>query len=96
MEKSDFEWDDEKELQNIHKHGVSFIEAQGAFLDPLRVITEDLDHGADEKRYFCMGEVNDTVMPVRFTYRNNRIRIYGAGYWRNGKKTYEKKNKLHG
>jgi uncharacterized protein len=47
MKKSDFEWNDEKELQNIHKHGVSFIEAQEAFLDPVRVITEDLDHGTD-------------------------------------------------
>jgi uncharacterized protein len=96
MQKSDFEWNDDKELQNIQKHGVSFVEAQEAFSDPQRVITEDLDHGPDEERYFCMGEVNDAVMTVRFTYRNNRIRIYGAGYWRKGKKTYEKKNKIHG
>jgi hypothetical protein len=30
---------------------------------------------------------------VRFTYRKGIIRISGAGYWRKGKKIYEKKIK---
>lgn len=29
-------------------------------------------------------------MTVRFTYRQNRIRIIGAGYWRKGRDVYEK------
>ncbi len=33
-------------------------------------------------------------MTVRFTIRDNKIRIFGAGYWREGKKKYEEKNKL--
>ncbi len=32
-------------------------------------------------------------MTVRFTYRENVIRIIGAGYWRRGKKIYEKAQK---
>lgn len=32
-------------------------------------------------------------MTVRFTYRNNKIRIIGAGYWRQGKKVYEENKK---
>lgn len=32
-------------------------------------------------------------MTVRFTYRERRIRIFGAGYWRKGKRIYEK-NKI--
>jgi hypothetical protein len=32
---------------------------------------------------------------VRFTLREGVIRIYGAGYWRKGKKIYEEANQLH-
>jgi predicted DNA binding CopG/RHH family protein len=34
-------------------------------------------------------------MTVRFTYRKNRIRIIGAGYWRKGKDIYERENKIY-
>ena len=29
---------------------------------------------------------------VRFTYRGETIRIIGAGYWRKGRRLYEKEN----
>jgi len=92
----DFEWDDFKNAQNTEKHGVSFYEAQYAFADPQRVIIEDLDHGVDEDRFFCFGKVKGGVMTVRFTYRESIIRIIGAGYWRKGKKIYEKENNIYG
>lgn len=96
MEKrSDFEWDSDKDELNQRKHGVSFAMAQLAFLDSNRVILEDLEHGDNEKRYYCLGRVSEGIMTVRFTYRNNKIRIIGAGYWRKGKKTYERENKIH-
>ncbi len=78
------------------KHGVSFAFAQLAFLDEHRVILEDLDHSHEEKRYYCLGKVAGGVMTVRFTYRLNKIRIIGAGYWRKGKSIYEEENKIHG
>jgi len=81
---------------NQKKHGVSFAMAQLAFLDTGRIILEDLEHSDDEKRYYCLGRVSEGIMTVRFTYRNNKIRIIGAGYWRKGKKIYEKENKIHG
>jgi uncharacterized DUF497 family protein len=90
-----FEWDPEKDLENRQKHGVAFAEAQFAFLDPDRVIAEDRAHGAGERRYFCMGRVGEGVLTVRFTYREDVIRIFGAGYWRKGKKLYEQENPLH-
>ena len=34
------------------------------------------------------------ILTVRFTYRNQRIRIIGAGYWRRGKKIYEQTNSI--
>ena len=91
----DFEWDAAKDKLNQEKHGVSFALAQLAFLDRERVILEDLDHSSTEKRYYCIGSVGSGIMTVRFTYRENIIRIIGAGYWRKGKKIYERENKIH-
>ena len=92
---ADFEWDDKKDKENQLKHGVSFALAQIAFLDENRIILEDLDHSGKEVRYYCPGKVAGGIMTVRFTYRNERIRIIGAGYWRKGKKIYEKENEIH-
>ena len=92
---STFEWDDGKDETNREKHGVAFIDAQRAFLDPRRVVLRDAAHSVDEERYFCVGNVDGGIMTVRFTYRESRIRIIGAGYWRKGKQIYETKNKVH-
>ncbi len=43
---------------------------------------------------FCYGKVDGVVMTVRFTYRNSKIRIFGAAYWREGISIYDKKNNL--
>jgi uncharacterized DUF497 family protein len=93
---SNFEWDDAKDRSNQRKHGISFSLAQFAFIDERRLILEDLDHSNDEKRYYCLGKVGGGIMTVRFTYRKNKIRIIGAGYWRKGKRIYERENKIHG
>ena len=96
MKKTSFEWDSAKDRQNLQKHGVAFGTAQYAFADPKRVILADEEHSAGENRFFCLGQVGDGIMTVRFTYRDNVIRIFGAGYWRKGKKLYEEQNHLHG
>ena len=93
---SNFEWDKNKDNENQKKHGVSFFEAQYAFLDSNRIIFEDVDHSDVEQRFYCLGKNKDGsgILTVRFTYRHNRIRIIGAGYWRKGRKIYEKENNL--
>lgn len=90
MDMARFDWDEKKNEVNIEKHGISFFEAQKVFLDPKRIIAEDLDHSIIEKRYYCFGKVEGEIITVRFVYRDNVIRIFGAGYWRKGKKIYEK------
>lgn len=92
MGKANFEWDEEKDLINQSKHGISFSEAQIAFMDPKRVIAEDVKHSRIEKRYYCIGKVDHEIMTVRFTYRKNIIRIIGAGFWRKGRSIYEEEN----
>ncbi len=95
MAKARFEWDPGKDQENQEKHGVAFAVAQLAFADSRRVIAEDLSHSSAEKRYYCFGEVGGGILTVRFTYRAEVIRIYGAGYWRKGKRIYERKNSVH-
>jgi hypothetical protein len=95
MAKARFEWDPTKDQENQEKHGVAFAMAQLAFADPRRVIAEDLSHSSAEKRYYCFGEVGGGILTVRFTYRSEVVRIYGAGYWRKGKRIYERENSVH-
>ena len=92
MNKTRFEWDENKNAENQEKHGVAFSLAQYAFADQHRVIAEDLAHSESEKRYFCFGDVDGGILTVRFTYRDSVIRIFGAGYWRKGKAIYERAN----
>jgi uncharacterized protein len=49
----------------------------------------DLAHSRGEERFYCFGMVGGGVLTVRFTYREDVIRIIGAGYWRRGKSIYE-------
>ncbi len=84
-----FEWDEEKNRENQEKHNVPFSLAQYAFLDPKRIITEDINRSNEENHFYCIGRVDEGIMTVRFTYRENSIRIFGAGYWRKGRKIYE-------
>lgn len=89
-----FEWDSAKDSENQRKHGVSFALAREAFLDADRVIAEDAAHSQHEARYFCIGRVDEGVLTVRFTWRDERIRIIGAGYWRKGRDIYARENSL--
>ena len=95
MPKAWFEWDAKKDQENQDKHGVAFAVAQFAFADPNRVIAEDLSHSSKEKRHYCFGLVEGGVLTVRFTYRDDVLRIFGAGYWRKGKQIYERENQIH-
>ncbi len=89
----EFDWDENKEIFNVLKHGVDFKTAIKTFYDPHRYIFADQKHGAIEKRFICLGKVEDRILTVRFVYREDKIRIFGAGYWRNGKDIYEKEKK---
>jgi len=86
-----FVWDLRKEAVNIRKHGINFTKAAKVFEDPNRKVFTDSRHSHKELRHFCIGKVANKIITVRFTYRDNKVRIYGAGYWRKGKRYYEEK-----
>jgi uncharacterized DUF497 family protein len=90
-----FEWDEDKNRENLLKHNLSFEEAQEAFFDANRLIIPDDTHSTEiEQRFYCIGNTGNGIATVRFMYRNNKIRIFGARYWRKEKKRYEKENNL--
>jgi uncharacterized DUF497 family protein len=88
-----FEWDPEKEKDNLRLHGVDFRLAKKAFDDPKALVFFDRKHSRIENRYFCIGCVDGAILTVRFTVRNSKIRIFGAGFWRKQRGIYYEKNK---
>ena len=92
MTHQSFEWDQGKNTTNQKAHGVAFEEAQFAFFDENRISAHDEKHSSKEERWFCIGKVGDRILTVRFTYRNDTIRIFGAGCWRKWSKYYEEEN----
>jgi hypothetical protein len=88
----EFEWDPDKNEANIETHGVSFEKATEAWLDPKRFAAEDKKHSKKERRFFLFGRVDGDVLTVRYTRRGEKVRIIGAGYWREGRYRYAQKN----
>ena len=43
-----FEWDENKNIANIKKHGIGFAEACSAFYDDKAILFDDPDHSKDE------------------------------------------------
>jgi uncharacterized DUF497 family protein len=50
-----YEWDEEKNISNMTKHGISFDEAVTVFLDENLMIMADEDHSVDEERFIIIG-----------------------------------------
>lgn len=74
-----FEWDDQKALENLSKHGVSFGEATEVFYDPNAVEIEDAQHSFDEARFVIVGYSTSRMLYVVFAERHrNLIRIISA------------------
>ena len=74
-----FEWDAEKAVANLRKHGVSFDEAVTAFSDSLSILLPDPDPSTDEERYLVMGlSTRGRLLVVSFVERPPRTRIITA------------------
>lgn len=55
MDAPTFTWDPRKDAANQRKHGISFAEAQSAFLDDEALLLDDPDHSAAEERFVLIG-----------------------------------------
>jgi len=75
-----FEWDTDKELSNIRKHGVDFDTALKVFNDPLRIVWFDKDHSDYEDRYLTIGVIQERprILFVSYVNRDDVVRIISA------------------
>ena len=76
-----FDWDIDKNLSNIRKHGISFKMAATSFFDPHAIIFEDEAHSQQENRFILIGlNKFDKLLTVCHCYRENNdiIRIFSA------------------
>jgi uncharacterized DUF497 family protein len=72
----DFEWDDAKARANERKHGVTFAEAMGAFLDSRAFSAEDKE---DPSRFIVIGMSQRLrVLFVVAAAAGDRVRLISA------------------
>ena len=92
MENPEFEWDDEKAVSNLKKHGVGFEEAATIFNDPLIATIFDPDHSEGEDRHISIEtSVQGRLLVVVHTEREERIRLISCRKATSAeRKSYEK------
>ena len=81
MEDILFSWDENKNLGNIKKHGISFEEARTVFADDYGRLISDPDHSQTEDRFILLGLSHQLrVLLVCHCYRQKDgiIRIISA------------------
>ena len=68
-----FEFNEQKNLANLLKHGINFIDAQALWYDPrLLEIPAKIE---DELRYLMIGLINGKHWYAVITYRNESVRL---------------------
>ena len=82
-----FEWDPQKEVRNLRKHGVSFLEASTVFGDALAATVSDSKHSELETRFLTMGmSSGHRLLVVSHTDTGESVRLISARSHRPGKK----------
>ncbi|MDQ6988765.1 MAG: BrnT family toxin [Mariprofundaceae bacterium] len=69
----EFEYDDNKSISNLKKHGIDFVQAQRLWLDP--DVIEIQTKSEDELRFLVIAKIAQIYWSAIITYRNNKIRI---------------------
>lgn len=67
------EFDPEKSLANLAKHGIDFDTAQGFWDDP--DLLQVQARSDDEPRFLVIGRLDDKHWSAVITYRERRVRI---------------------
>ncbi len=76
---SRFDWDPEKALSNVAKHGITFEEAETVDLDPFRKLLPDPFHDTDDERFLMIGcSTQHQMLLVVTSERGPRPRIISA------------------
>ena len=78
MHDEGFTWDDSKAALNWRLHGVTFEMARDAFKDPFAIEWMDTAQDPNEERYAMIAMVENRLLFVAYTIREERIRIISA------------------
>ena len=72
-----FEWDPNKAITNIEKHGIDFADAVTVFDDLNAVTIDDPDY--DEQRFITIAmDAFGRILAVAYTWRGDIIRLISA------------------
>jgi len=80
----DFEWDPQKNKQNLNKHKVAFEQATAVFRDPKALSLYDDEHSVEEDRWITLGlSYSGGLLVVHHTFKEMAeeklvIRIFSA------------------
>ncbi len=72
-----FEWDEQKRLINLEKHGIDFADVIRLF-DNWRHTIEDDRYDYGETRFFTLGLIDGRIIAVSHTENDEIIRIISA------------------
>lgn len=72
-----FEWDEEKRLANLRKHGIDFADVENVFADEVYTIADDRFDYA-EIRYLSLGLLFGEVIAISHTETDEIIRFISA------------------
>ena len=73
----EFEWDEQKRLTNIEKHGIDFVDAKDIWGgEVLEIPSPRSDHR--ERRFIACGLMEGTVIAVVYTWRGGNRRLISA------------------
>jgi uncharacterized DUF497 family protein len=78
------EWDEDKRLKNIEKHGIDFIDADILFGSPYLVAPGKTVDG--ERRWLATGMIDDIYVTAIFSRRDRVIRLISMRSARNGER----------
>jgi uncharacterized protein len=73
----EFEWDEDKRLTNLRKHGVDFVDVPSIF-DGDTIMVEDNRYNYGEQRFVTFGLLQYTIVAVVHTEYDSLIRIISA------------------
>lgn len=74
----EFEFDPARAAGNFRKHHVSFVDAEGVFMDPLAMHRIDPD-AEGEERFVAVGAGSTgRILVVTYTMRGDSIRLISA------------------
>ena len=59
-----FDWDADKEITNIKKHGISFDEAVTVFADEAAILFDDPEHSEEEDRFLLLEMSEKTTICI--------------------------------